>query len=41
MGVNFIKKYINLVLSKAKNKFGIAEEIGCKMFLAKLLVKKN
>ena len=32
MGVNFIKKYQNLVISKcgkSQNKFEAAEEIGC------------
>ena len=33
MGVNFLKKYQNLVISKvekSKNKDGVAKEIGCK-----------
>ena len=33
MGVNFIKKYCKLVISKrwkSQNKDGVAEEIGCK-----------
>ena len=33
MGVNFIKKYQNLIISKSeksKNKVGVAEETGCK-----------
>ena len=33
IGVNFIKKYQNLVISKSwkiQNKDGVAEEIGCK-----------
>ena len=42
MGVDIIKKCLNLVISKSQNKVGVAEEIGCEndIGLRKIVAQK-